>query len=84
MIDNNKNMSKKIFAARFEQNFGATEVSGKKVWKNFGHFKTLKSGYNMETVNNLKNTVYYLNQTYLTVQKNKKIYYGNLYIRSDH
>ena len=38
----------------------------------------------METVNNLKNTVYYLNQTYLTVQKNKKIYYGNLYIRSDH
>ena len=34
----------------------------------------------MEKVDYPENTIYYLNQSYLTVKKNKKIYYGNFYI----
>ena len=43
LADNDKNISTKIVAGRFEQNIGATEVFGEKVWKNFGHFNHQKS-----------------------------------------
>ena len=73
-------MSTKIVAARFEQNLSATEVFGEKVWRCYGHFNNQKPDYNIEKVNCLENTIFYLNQAYLAVRKNKKIYYGNFYI----
>lgn len=36
--ENEKNVSTKIVAATFGNDFGSVEVSGEKVWKNFGHF----------------------------------------------
>ena len=38
------------------------------------------SDYNMEKVNFPENTLLYVNQVYLTVRKNKKIYYCDYYI----
>ena len=80
MTNNGKNISTKIVAARFEENVGGTEVSCGKIWEHFGYFSNQKSYYNMEKVDYPENTIYYLNQSYLTVKKNKKIYYGNFYI----
>lgn len=48
LADNDKNVSTIIVAARFEQNKGATEFSGEKVWKKFGYFNNQKPDYNME------------------------------------
>ena len=43
-------------------------------------FEARRSDYNMEKVNFPENTLLYVNQSYLTVQKNKTIYYCDYYI----
>ena len=60
LADNDKNVSAKVVVARFEQNIGATEVSGENAWKNVGYFNNQKSDYNMEKVNYPENTIYYV------------------------
>ena len=35
--ENEKNVSTKIVAATFGNEYGSVEVSGEQVWKNFGH-----------------------------------------------
>ena len=62
---NDKNVSTKIAAATFENDF-ASAVSGEKVWKNFDYFDAIKSDYSMEKVDFPENTLFYLNQSYLT------------------
>ena len=69
MTNNGKNMSTKIAAARFEENVGGTEVSCGKYWEHFGYFSNQKSYYNKEKVDYPENTIYYFNQSYLTVKK---------------
>ena len=69
-----RNVSTKIAAATFENDLGSVEVSGEKVWKNFIYFDAKKLDYSMEKVNFPENTPFYLNQWYLTVKKNKKIF----------
>ena len=56
--ENNKNVRTKIVAATFENDFGSVEVSGEKVWKNFGYFHARKSDCSMEKVNYLENTLF--------------------------
>ena len=36
--DNDRNVSTKIVAATFENEIGSEEVSGEKVWRNYGYF----------------------------------------------
>lgn len=59
--ENDKNVSTKIVAASFENDFGSAEVSGENVWKNFGYLDARKSDYSMEKVNIPQNTLFYLN-----------------------
>ena len=73
--DNDKNISTNIVAATFENQLGSQEVSGERVWRNFGYFDTRKSDYSMEKVNFPENTLLYINQAFLTVKKNKNIFY---------
>lgn len=77
LADNDNNISTKIVVTRFEQNIDAIEVSGEKIVKILGYFSNQKFDYNMEKVICPENTIYYVNQGYLTVQKNKKILYIN-------
>ena len=58
------------------------EVSGEKIWKKHGFFNTIKCDFNMEKVNYPGNTLFYKNQAYLTVKKNKKIFYCDYFILS--
>ena len=70
--ENDNNISTKIIAATFENEIGSEEVSGERVWKRFAHFDAPKSDYGMEKVNYPENTIFYVNQAYLTVKKSKK------------
>ena len=70
--ENNKNVSTKIVAATFENNLGPEEVSSERVWRSYVFFDARESDYSMEKVNFPENTLYYLNQLYVTVKKNKK------------
>ena len=63
--ENDKNVSTKIVAPTFENDFRSAEVSGENVWKNFGYLDARKSDYLMEKVNIPQNTLFYLNQSYL-------------------
>ena len=71
--ENDRNKSTKILAATFENDFGSVEVSSEKVWKSFGFFDARKSDYSMEKVSFPENTLCYLNQSYLTVKKQKNL-----------
>ena len=72
--ENDRTTSSKVVAATFENEIGSEEVSGERLWKQYGFFDARKSDYSMEKVNFLENTVFYLNQSYLTVKENKKGY----------
>ena len=77
---NDKNESTKIVVATFQNKIGSKEVSGERVWRNYGYFEARKSDYSMEKVNFSENTLLYINQSYLTVKKNKKIFYCHFFI----
>ena len=59
-------------AATFENEIGSEEVSGERVWRQYGFFDSRKSDYGMEKVNYPENTILYLIQGYLTVKKTPK------------
>ena len=65
----------------FENSFESAKVSRKKVLKNVGYFDARKSDYSMEKVNFAENTLIYLNQSYVTVRKNQKIFYHDYFVR---
>ena len=52
----------------------------KKFVEIFGYFDARKSDYSMKKVNFPKNTLIYINQSSLTVKKNKKILYCEFFI----
>ena len=80
MTENDKNISTKIVAATFENEIGSEEVSGEKVWRQFGFFDSRKSNYGMEKVNFPENSLLYINQSYFTVKKKKKNFYCDFFI----
>ena len=67
--ESDKNLTKQIFAARSEKDIGSVEVSGENVWRSFGFSDTSRSNYNKEKMNFPENTLLYVNQACLTVQK---------------
>ena len=78
---NDKNVSTKIVVATFQNEIGSKEVSGEQVWRNYGYFEARKSDYSTEKVNFSENTLLYINQSYLTVnKKTKNIFYCHFFI----
>ena len=52
----------------------------KKFGRNMAFFNAIKCDFNMEKVNYPGNTLFYKNQAYLTVKRNKKIFYCDYFI----
>ena len=69
-------MAEKFDASKYDDH----EIAGERVWKEGGYLGDLRADYNMEKVNFPENSLIYINQAYLTVQKNKKIYYCDFLI----
>ena len=71
--ENDRNVSTKIVAATFKNEIGSAEVSGERVWRQYGFFNSRTSDYGMEKMNYPENAMLFLNQANLTVKKPKKI-----------
>ena len=56
------------------------ELSEQKTWSSDGYFKSQVTNYNMEKINYSKNSLFYVNQAFLTIQKSKNMYYGNHFV----
>ena len=56
-------------------------LTKKTTGKNNKFFGELRTDYDREKVNFPENSLIYINQAYLTIQKNKKIYYRNYFIQ---
>ena len=57
-----------------------SEISGEPIWNKFGYFGQLRTDFNLEKVNFTENGLFYINQAFLTVQKSKKIFYGEYFL----
>ena len=81
-----KNYTTQLIAEKIDANKnGETEIAWKQVWKETEFSGDIKTDCNMVKVNFLENSFIYINQAYLTVQKNKKTYYCNFfYFVTDH
>ena len=79
-IENNRNVNTNFFAATIENENETVEMSGEKILKKHDFFNAIKSDFNMEKVNYPENTLFYINQAYLTVKNNKKIFYCDYFI----
>ena len=79
-VENNHNVSTNFFAATIENENETVVVFGDRVWKKHGFFNAIKPDFNMEKVNHPVNTLFYINQAYLTVKNNKKIFYCDDFI----
>ena len=62
------------------KNESLSEIAGEPIWNIFRYFGQLRSDFNLEKVNFPENTLFYINQVYLTIQKSKKILYGEYFL----
>ena len=70
--ENNRNVSSKTVATTFENILGLLRTQVKRFGKTSASFDARKSDYLMEKANFPENILIYLNQSYLTIKKNKK------------
>ena len=73
-VEDNRNVSMNFFAAAIENENKTIAVSGEKIWKKHGFFNAMKPDFNAKKVNYPENTLFHINQGYLTVKKNKKTF----------
>ena len=78
LSDKDKNVSAKIAASTYENDSGIAKVSGEKIWPQSKYFMNLPTDYIME--NYPENSMFYVNQGYLTIQKHKKMYYADYFL----
>ena len=78
--ENNRNVSSKTVATTFENILGLLRTQVKRFGKTSAFFDARKSDYLMEKANFPENILIYLNQSYLTIKKNKKIFYCDYFI----
>ena len=70
MTDKDRSMKTQLL---IRSNEGDDKLSGEKVWKENGFFKDIKPELNLEKVNMPENTLYYVNQGFLSTVKNGEI-----------
>ena len=76
--ENDQNFSTQLVEAKFENKDDS--ISRGEDVEFFWFFYANRSNYNLKKVNTPENTVFYINQSYLTVLKSKKIYYCNFHV----
>ena len=67
MTDKDRSMKTQLL---IRSNDGDDKLSGEKVWKENGFFKDIRPELNLEKVNMPENTLYYVNQAFLSTVKN--------------
>ena len=72
-----KNIETTIVATKFENGNGKNTTC---VWPEYGHFRQQPCGFRMEKEDFQENLIIFLNQGYLTIKGNRKLYYADYYI----
>ena len=54
--------------------------NGTDLWRKNGYFSTQACDFSIEKANFPENTIFYINQAYLSYKDNKKIYYNDIFI----
>ena len=67
MTDKERSMKTQLL---IRSNDGDDKLSGEKVWKENGFSKDIRPELNLEKVNMPENTLYYVNQAFLSTVKN--------------
>ena len=70
MTDKDRSMKTQLL---IRSNTSDEKLSGEKVWKENGFFKDIRPELNLEKVNMSENTLYYVNQAFLSTVKNSEI-----------
>ena len=70
MTDKDRSMKTQLL---IRSNDGDDKLSGEKVWNENGFFKDIRPELNLEKVNMPENTLYYVNQAFLSTVKNGEI-----------
>ena len=70
MTDKDRSMKTQLL---IRSNDGDDKLSGEKVWKENGFFKDIRPELNLEKVNMPEDTLYYVNQAFLSTVKNDEI-----------
>ena len=65
-----------IIASTFSDEVG-TVTSGSRLRWSFDYFSEQTNNFNIAKVNYLENTIMYINQAYLTIKNNKKMFYAD-------
>ena len=74
VFEDNKNVRIQVVVSTDDS---LEEVSGERLWPEDGYFRSQVTDCNIEKVNYTENTLFYINKAFLTIQKAKKMYYGN-------
>ena len=72
-----QNIQTNIVARRFENGNGKNNTC---VWPEFGYFKQQPCDFGMEKEDHPEDSIIYINQGYLIIKDNKRLYYVNFYI----
>ena len=73
-VEDNRNVSMNFFVVTIKNENKTIKVSGEKIWKKHGFFNAMKPDFNMKEVNYPENTLFYINQGYLTVKRTKRYF----------
>ena len=73
-VENNKNIETQLIASKFSDENGAV-VSGRGLWPKCSHFSEQTNICNLVKANMPENCIIYINQPYMAVKNNKKMFY---------
>ena len=75
-----KNIETTIIASKFDHENGQVS-SSPRIWPQYGCFNQQTTNFNMEKkISYSENSIIYINQVYLTVKINKKLYYHHYFL----
>ena len=74
-----KNLETSIIAITFDDENGQDPTSIR-VWPNYGYFNQQLTDFKLKRKNHPEIWIIYINQAYLTVKNNKRMFYGDHFI----
>lgn len=74
-----QNVETPIVASKFDDENDSVSASTQ-IWSQYGYLNQQSTDFNTKKVNYPQNLIIYINQAYLTVKNNKKMYYADIFL----
>ena len=79
IVANEKNIEAQLIASKFTDE-SSDLTSGRRLWPSYGYFSDQTNNFNLAKDNYPENCIPYVNQGYLTIKNNKRMYYTDMQI----